>query len=359
MRNQIPFLSLIFCILSFLIWSCENGNDQSRDLSATNPSLFSSIQQSEAIPFKVIADIESLLLRKSNTGNYSATVSYPINNQIKEWPVTLSPRGNMRNKYCDLPPLKIDFSKEDIAKAGYNATFDDFKIVHTCKDDEQHRTLVMREYLAYKLYNELTDYSFRVQLLDFSLEDSKGLLYKVASKGFIIEKDDELAHRLNGRVLKPKNVNRDALQAEVFDMMCLFQLMIGNTDWFIYNQHNVKILKVEDELFPIPVPYDFDYAGIVDADYAIPEERLPLSDIKERYYLGACRTPEELQPIFQRFKDKKESILRTCAEFTPLSKPIRAEITSYIEEFFEILENEERRKKLIIQHCNKQIKMEK
>lgn len=359
MSKHIPFSLISSCVLICLLWSCENGKGPTKDSLAKSPTLFNSIQQSAALPFNVKADIESLLLRKSALDEYSATLSYPINNKTIEWKVSLSPRGNMRNRYCDLPPLKIDFSKEAIAEAGYNAAFDDFKIVHTCKDDEPHRALVMREYLAYKLYNQLTDYSFRVQLLDFSLEDSEGKLYKVASKGFLLEKDDELAHRLNGRVLKPKNVSRAALQAEVFDMMALFQFMIGNTDWFIYNQHNIKILKVEGELFPIPVPYDFDYAGLVDADYAIPEERLPLSDIKERYYLGACRTYEELQPIFQRFKDNKESILKTCAEFRPLSKDIRTEMTTYIADFFEILEDEVRCKKMIVQHCDKQIKIKK
>jgi len=357
MRNQTPFTLVTAYTLFFLLWSC--GNEPIKELSSDSITLFSSIQQSEALPFIVKADIESLLLRKQATGKYSATVSYPSNNKMMEWQVALSPRGNMRNKYCDLPPLKLDFSKEDIANAGFNSAFDDFKIVHTCKDDEEYRALVMREYLAYKLYNQLTDYSFRVQLLDFSLEDSKGMLYKVASKGFIIEKDDELARRLNGRVLKPKNVSRAALQADVLDIMCLFQFMIGNTDWFIYNQHNIKILKIEDQPFPIPVPYDFDYAGLVNADYAIPEERLSLSDIKERYYLGPCRTHEELQPIFQRFKDNKEAFLKTCADFSPLSEAIRMEITTYITDFFEILENEERCKKMIVQHCNKQIKMKK
>jgi len=337
------------------MWSCET--DPTNQLNTNKSTLFNSMQQADALPLKVEADIESLLLRKSSVGKYPAKLSYLKNDKMVEWQIELSPRGNMRNKYCDLPPLKLDFSKEDLANAGFNAAFDDFKLVHTCKDDEEHRALVMREYLAYKLYNLLTDYSFRVQLLDFSLEDSKGMLYKVASKGFIIEKDDEMAHRLNGRVLKPKNVSRDALQADVFDMMSLFQYMIGNTDWFIYNKHNVKILKIEDQLFPIPVPYDFDYAGIVNAAYAIPEKRLPVKDIKDRYYLGACRTHKELQPIFKHFKDKKEIILNTCAEFSPLSDSIRIEITSYITNFFDILENEERCKKMIVQHCNKQIKM--
>ena len=355
MRKQTLCFNITLFALIVLLWSCET--DPTNQLNADESTLFSSMQQVDALPLKVEADVESLLLRKSSVGKYPAKLSYPKNHKMVEWEVELSPRGNMRNKYCDLPPLKLEFSKEDLINVGFNPAFDDFKLVHTCKDDEEHRALVMREYLAYKLYNELTDFSFQVQLLDFSLEDSKGKLYKVASKGFLIEKDDELAQRLNGRVLKPTNVSRDALQADVFDMMSLFQFMIGNTDWFVYNLHNIKVLKVEGQLFPIPIPYDFDYAGLVNADYAIPEKRLPVTDIKDRYYLGACRTHEELQPVFQKFKEKKEKMLSICTEFSPLPKPVREEITDYINTFFKILEDEKSCKKMIVQHCNKQIKM--
>jgi len=355
MRKQTLCFNITLFALIVLLWSCET--DPTNQLNADESTLFSSMQQVDALPLKVEADVESLLLRKSSVGKYPAKLSYPKNHKMVEWEVELSPRGNMRNKYCDLPPLKLEFSKEDLINVGFNPAFDDFKLVHTCKDDEEHRALVMREYLAYKLYNELTDFSFQVQLLDFSLEDSKGKLYKVASKGFLIEKDDELAQRLNGRVLKPTNVSRDALQADVFDMMSLFQFMIGNTDWFVYNLHNIKVLKVEGQLFPIPIPYDFDYAGLVNADYAIPEKRLPVTDIKDRYYLGACRTHEELQPVFQKFKEKKEKMLIICTEFSPLPKPVREEITDYINTFFKILEDEKSCKKMIVQHCNKQIKM--
>ena len=355
MRKQTLCFNITLFALIVLLWSCET--DPTNQLNADESTLFTSMQQADALPLKVETDVESLLLRKSSVEKYPAKLSYPKNHKMVEWEVELSPRGNMRNKYCDLPPLKLEFSKEDLINVGFNPAFDDFKLVHTCKDDEEHRALVMREYLAYKLYNELTDFSFQVQLLDFSLEDSKGKLYKVASKGFLIEKDDELAQRLNGRVLKPTNVSRDALQADVFDMMSLFQFMIGNTDWFVYNLHNIKVLKVEGQLFPIPIPYDFDYAGLVNADYAIPEKRLPVTDIKDRYYLGACRTHEELQPVFQKFKEKKEKMLSICTEFSPLPKPVREEITDYINTFFKILEDENSCKKMIVQHCNKQIKM--
>ena len=39
----------------------------------------------------------------------------------------------------------------------------------------------------------------------------------------------------------------------------------------------------------MPVPYDFDFAGMVDAPYATPPAAIPLSSVRVRRYRGYCR----------------------------------------------------------------------
>ena len=117
----------------------------------------------------------------------------------------------MRNKICYLPPLKIDFSKNDLRAAGIKGKYDNLKLVVHCKNGSAYDDFVLREYLAYKIYNELTDISFRVQLVNLSLEDTEGKQKTIETYGFLIENDKELAARLNGRVLASKFIKQAAL----------------------------------------------------------------------------------------------------------------------------------------------------
>ncbi len=43
--------------------------------------------------------------------------------------------------------------------------------------------------------------------------------------------------------------------------------MIGNTDYSSAYRHNEKLLFVDGNIMPIP--YDFDMSGLVDASYAV------------------------------------------------------------------------------------------
>jgi len=349
---------LIFLFLLLFFQSCQ---EDASTINATNKTtLFQSIASQEAIPIHIKADLSAILLRESTNEKYSATLTYKDQTgKNRIWKASLTPRGNMRNKHCLYPPLKLDVIKADLEKEGFHPAYDDLKMVIPCKDDPIYQDLVLKEYLAYKLYNEITDLSFRVQLIDLTLEDSMEKLASIKGKAFIIEKDDELAQRLNGRILKPTNADRDALDAKVFDQMCLFQYMIGNTDWYVYNKHNIKLLVAEGHSFPVPIPYDFDYAGLVDADYATPHDRLPLDNVKNRFYLGPCRDKDELQPTFKLFQTKKNRIQKACQQFASISPTSHRAVEDYIHDFYDVLENDKQLNALVVNHCDKHIKLKK
>lgn len=320
-------------------------------------TLFQSFASETALPIHIKADLGAILLRKATAEKYSATLNYKDRlGYNRSWKVSLTPRGNMRNKHCLFPPLKLDVIKADLETAGFDPTFDDLKMVIPCKTDPKYQNLVLKEYLAYKLYNEITDLSFRVQLIDLTLEDYEGLVEPIKGKAFLIEKDDELAKRLNGRILKPTNADRKALDASIFDQMCLFQFMIGNTDWYVQNKHNIKLLLAENYSSPLPIPYDFDYAGLVDADYATPHKEIPIQNVKERYYLGPCRDKATFIPTLSLFKNKKENILTLCKNFTKSYPAILSTTPNYIQQFYTILEDDAQRAAMIEQHCDRHIK---
>ncbi|MDZ7647657.1 MAG: hypothetical protein U5K54_11040 [Cytophagales bacterium] len=63
-----------------------------------------------------------------------------------------------------------------------------------------------------------------------------------------------------------------------------FQYLIANTDWSAAQQHNVKIIQTANK--KIPLTYDFDMAGLVNAPYATVSETLTISSVQERLYRG-------------------------------------------------------------------------
>ena len=62
--------------------------------------------------------------------------------------------------------------------------------------------------------------------------------------------------------------------------MYIFQYLVGNGDWSHTHFHNVKLMRVGFEYFP--VPYDFDFTGFVDAPYATPPEGSGLDGVRDR-----------------------------------------------------------------------------
>ena len=64
----------------------------------------------------------------------------------------------------------------------------------------------------------------------------------------------------------------------------LFQYSIGNTDRSIPGRHNIQMVKSKDSTIskPFVIPYDFDYAGIVNTSYAVPDKNLGIESVTER-----------------------------------------------------------------------------
>jgi hypothetical protein len=122
----------------------------------------------------------------------------------------------------------------------------------------------------------------------------------------------------------------------------LFQYMIGNTDWRFKGGHNHKYLKSLTSVTTdvIPVPYDFDYAGLVNTSYAIPQEWTSIKTITEREYLGYCRNDDEAYlPAIDYLNDKKDEILQLIEDFKYLDDKDKRKLIRYIEDFYDLTEN--------------------
>jgi len=93
-------------------------------------------------------------------------------------------------------------------------------------------------------------------------------------------------------------------------LVYIFQFLMGNTDWSIPAGHNIKMIKSKKPLDQLPyvIPYDFDNAGIVNANYAAPDETLPIKSVRERLYRGFCLDDEVIECAVNQFIQAKDKI---------------------------------------------------
>jgi hypothetical protein len=120
----------------------------------------------------------------------------------------------------------------------------------------------------------------------------------------------------------------------------LFQYFVGNTDWSALRGpegdeccHNiVPFADSNGTLWP--VPYDFDSAGIVDAPHALPDERLPIRDVRQRLWRGTCRKPAELKETFAQFTAQREAITAVFRDQPGLGANTLKKTLDYVDEFY-------------------------
>lgn len=178
--------------------------------------------------------------------------------------------------------------------------------------------------------------SFRVRLIHLTFVDSQKKIKSFTQYAFLIEDMKDMADRNNCKEIKTKHFSTEQTDRHQITFVSIFQYMIGNTDWAVGNYHNIKLMvpKTDTLARPYPVPYDFDYAGLVNAPYAVPAEGLDITQVTERYYMGFARSIEEIQAIMDVFKEKKETIYLTINKFPWLSDRVKKEMTRYLDEFY-------------------------
>ncbi len=314
-------------------------------------SIFDFFQADTVIHWIIETDFEKLLNSKEVEEWQEASLTFKGKGGIlNKWGVKVRTRGNMRKKICDYPPVKIKFPEDTIANRSLKP-FNSIKLVTNCRTQRSDEKLLLREYLAYKLYNVLTEVSFRVQLIQLTYLDTGKKHSPFSRKALIIEPVDELAERLDGTESKLKYCHERATHDSLSTLMTVFQYFISNPDWQIVSTHNVKVIKSKKYQSLVVVPYDFDYSGIVNADYATPHSSFPITHVRQRFYMGACRTMEELESIFEIFHQKRPELMSEVELVEGLTERDKRTLIRFFDEFYETIAIPKRVKREFIEHC--------
>lgn len=320
---------------------------------AANHAFF---ETEDVLEITFTADLKALRKDiKENRAYHPSTISYK-NEEGENVDITLKAktRGNSRRSknMCDFPPLRLNFQSNNTKGSIFEGQ-DKLKLVVHCQDaDETYKEYVIREYLVYKAYQLLTDKSFRVRLLKINYVDSGNKDKKTEKYGFIIEAEEFVAQRLKGKMLKNKKIHSENTDRPTADRVAVFQYMIGNLDWSVKENHNMKMCYKAGGI-PFCIPYDFDLTGIVDTEYALPPEILEVKSVRERLYRGYCRTPEEFEVIFEEFRNIKEDLYALYNSSDFLNEKYVKSTLKYLDDFYEIINNPKLVKQQFLKKCRK------
>lgn len=261
--------------------------------------------------------------------------------------VSIRVRGISRVVVCNFPPMRLDFSLSDTTDTVFSGQ-KKLKLVTHCKKAADFEQNVLEEYAAYRIFNVLSDVSFRTRLVriryvDTDASGSVGLV----RYAFFIESKSALAERHNGSLVDTRHVTKSFLDERQVSLAYIFHYLISNIDWSLVRAidsetccHNGLLVGIEERQFF--VPYDFDRSGLVNARYAKPPPDLNLRGVTQRRYRGYCGSSEALREALRIVVRHHDDIIRVIEELPHLSpKDIESRVR-YLEGFFDSAADEDK-----------------
>lgn len=366
-RKTAHSLSLVAALtLSFLATAIaqETGKD---------PKPAKLFESEDTLAISFTGPWKDMVQNEKEQGAYPARVEYTDElGNTEALDVTVERRGVTRQRVCRIPPIKIRFEKGSAKGTTFRGQ-GSLKMVTHCQKSSSYQQYYILEMLAYRMYNLLTDYSFRVRPLTVTYfqadaeEDSSSFSFfkKETSAGpvfaFLIEDDKDVANRFDLHKMNVPRISPTQLDVGESALLGLFQYMIGNVDWaaIIGPQpdeccHNIKLIgpeptRPEDKLFA--VPYDFDSSGLVDARYATPNEGLPIRNVRQRLYRGYCVSNPGMEDARRNFLDNEQAIYDLVKTESRLKPRSQKKALKYLEDFYDIIRDDKDFQKEIVGEC--------
>lgn len=301
--------------------------------SAQPRTIFERLTEKEAAKMTLELDLTMVIEQKKSSQYFPATLRLEDG---KVYRVEVKPRGRFRRKVSVFPPLKLKFKKKEIVVDGLD-TLNEIKLVLPCYENEKGDELIVREYLAYRMYEKLTAASMRARLIRLTIRDTHVEKARRPMYAILLEDEEELVKRLNGKLNEEYGLPTDSLQANQTALMVMFQYMIGNTDWEISMLRNVRLVQAPISGKILPVPYDFDFSGLVSAPYSSPASDTGLKSVRDRFLMNIGLKPEQLKRALNIIKSNKQDFYTLCNS-KYLSKEASADMNHFLHGFFDRLQ---------------------
>ena len=271
--------------------------------------------------------------------SYAGTVT--VAGTDETLPVQLAQRGITRRKgdVCQFPPLRVTFTAPPPAGSLF-AGQRRLKLVTHCRAVEAFQQYVLMEYATYRLYNQLTPMSLRARLatIDYVADNGSPIISRV---GFFLEHIDDAARRNGLREAKTAaRIPVASLSAADSGRVGVFEYMIGNLDWAMQAgpagdnccHNNLLIGPAAAGL--VPVPYDWDFSGLVDTPYATPPDSINVTSVRQRRYRGFCRHNAEARTAIAAVRAQQGPLMATFAAVPGMDPKTAKKASAFLGGFF-------------------------
>jgi len=304
---------------------------------AAPTTIFEKLTATEAIEMTLEADLTAFVGQKK-TNNYIP--GKLLTKDGKTYTIELRPRGRYRRKVSQVPPMKIRFAQKDLQAENLDS-LNEIKIALPSTHTDRGNDLIIKEYLAYRMFETVSDAHFRARLVRLTLIDTndKGMGKKKLYAIFI-EDEEEVARRLAGTPEEEFGIKLDKYEQDQAALVVMFQYLIGNTDWDFAMHRNVELIRKKANDKILPLPYDFDFSGLVSAPYASPSSESGVKTVRDRYLMSAGVDAEALKAATQILKSKEKELYKIC-RCKHLSSEHSADMLNFLESFFKNMEGKD------------------
>lgn len=316
-------------------------------------------QSDDVLSVKITAPISTLISDRPFEEQLAATFEYQNDaDETVALDIQVRTRGRFRRQknVCVFPPLRLNFKASQVKDTLFHKQ-DKVKLVTHCQKSDKYTQAILREYLVYRMFNLISDSSFRVRLLNITYIDNENKQEPDQRFGFIIEHRDRLAKRMGMKVVDTMRTSLDTLDPKYTNLVSVFQYMIGNTDFSPiagakddYCCHNHILIGNADELY-WSVPYDLDQSGIVNAPHAGPNPRFKLRNVRERLYRGRCINNHLLDETLQYFRAKRPDIEALITSDPHVTEAGGNGMLNYLKGFYRTLDSKGRINREFVKAC--------
>jgi hypothetical protein len=322
-------LVAIFASLALAFAAPAHAQRAEKPLFASNDPIHIVIQ----------APLSTITRNRETHDTIAGTLTDPSGQSL---PISLAIRGITRrtSETCDFPPLRVDFTAPPPPTSLF-AGQKKLKLVTHCRNAASFQQYVLLEYAAYRMYNLLTPMSFRVRLANIDYRDASGRPI-ISRMGYFLEDLSDVARRNGLKVVHAgERIPVSDLSPADAGRYALFEHLLANHDWSMRAGpvgkeccHNAELVGLAAPGATIPIPYDFDFSGYVNAPYATPPAELDISDVRQRVFRGYCIHNASIAAAARQMRALHPQIIGVLGQVPGLEPATQQRATAYLERFF-------------------------
>jgi hypothetical protein len=173
-----PRLFLFLFILTFSVITAAGQADTIvvRKKDSGKPKKYLTLfEKDDILEVSLEFDLAKFLKKPDRNQSFEGVMTIPVSEtDTLNRKVTIKYRGESRYERCSFPQMRVTF-KKPVYEVSDSGRIKKIKLVNQCNRGSSFEEFVIRECLVYKMYNVLTDTSYRVRLIDLFTAQCKKL----------------------------------------------------------------------------------------------------------------------------------------------------------------------------------------